>query len=89
MTSSLDTSVAAIVASAPTTVIGAFELVQNTAKVVFPNFIVQAISQLSFLTHFDRVARGVIDLPSLFFYLSMIVFFLFANMIIVEQKKAA
>ena len=70
-------------------VMSGVEMVQNTVKTVFPDFIVQAISSLSFLTHFDKVARGVIDLPSLFFYLSMIAFFLFANMIIVEQKKAA
>ena len=70
-------------------VMSGVEMVQNTAKAVFPEFIVQAITSLSFLTHFDQVARGVIDLPSLFFYLSMIGFFLFANMIIVEQKKAA
>ena len=70
-------------------VMSGVEMVQNTVMTVFPDFIVQAISSLSFLTHFDKVARGVIDLPSLFFYLSMIAFFLFANMIIVEQKKAA
>ena len=70
-------------------VMSGVEMVQNTVKTVFPDFIVQAISSLSFLTHFDKVARGVIDLPSLFFYLSMIAFFLFANMIILEQKKAA
>jgi len=57
--------------------------------VFLPDFLVQAISSLSFLTHFDKVARGVIDLPSLFFYLSMIAFFLFANVVIIEQKKAA
>ena len=70
-------------------VMSGVEMVQNTAKLVFPEFVVQAISSLSFLSHFDQVARGVIGLPTLFFYLSMIAFFLFANMIIVEQKKAA
>lgn len=70
-------------------VMSGVEIVQNTAKLVLPDFLVQAISSLSFLTHFDKVARGVIDLPSLFFYLSMIAFFLFANVVIVEQKKAA
>jgi ABC-2 type transport system permease protein len=69
-------------------VMSGVELVQNAARVVLPEFLVQAIAQLSFLTHFDKVARGLIDLPSLFFYLSMIAFFLFANVIIVEQKKA-
>ena len=70
-------------------VMSGVEIVQNVAKVVLPDFLVQAISSLSFLTHFDKVARGVIDLPSLFFYLSMIAFFLFANVVIIEQKKAA
>jgi ABC-2 type transport system permease protein len=70
-------------------VMSGVEIVQNVAKIVLPEFLVQAISSLSFLTHFDKVARGVIDLPSLFFYLSMIAFFLFANVVIIEQKKAA
>ncbi len=70
-------------------VMSGVEIVQNTAKLFLPDFLVQAISSLSFLTHFDKVARGVIDLPSLFFYLSMIAFFLFANVVIIEQKKAA
>ncbi len=69
-------------------VMSGVELVQNTAKLFLPNFLVTAISQLSFLTHFDKVARGLLDLPSLFFYLSMIAFFLFANVIVIEQKKA-
>ena len=70
-------------------VMSGVELVQNTAKLVLPDFLVQAISSLSFLTHFDKVARGLLDLPSIFFYLSMIAFFLFANVVIIEQKKAA
>ena len=70
-------------------VMSGVELVQNSIKLVLPEFLVQAISSLSFLTNFDAIARGVIGLPSLFFYLSMIAFFLFANVVIVEQKKAA
>ena len=70
-------------------VMSGVEIVQNTAKLFLPDFLVQALSSLSFLTHFDKVARGVLDVPSLFFYVSMIAFFLFANVVIVEQKKAA
>ena len=70
-------------------VMSGVEIVQNTAKLFLPDFLVQAISSMSFLTHFDKVARGVIDLPSMFFYISMIAFFLFANVVIIEQKKAA
>lgn len=70
-------------------VMSGVDLVQNTARALLPGVLVQAISSMSFLTHFDQIARGVISLPGLVFYLSMIVFFLFANAIIIEQKKAA
>ena len=54
-----------------------------------PDFLTQAVASLSFLNHFDQISKGVIGLPSLVFYLSLIAFFLFANVIIVEQRKAA
>lgn len=65
------------------------ELVLNFFRGWAPRFLVEAVSSLSFLNHFDRIVRGVIPLPSLFFYLSLIAFFLFANAIVVEQRKAA
>jgi hypothetical protein len=43
---------------------------------------------MSFIQNFNDISRGVFGLPNLVFYVSMIVFFLFANAIIVEQKKA-
>ncbi|HEX4893088.1 MAG TPA: ABC transporter permease subunit [Hyphomicrobiaceae bacterium] len=52
-------------------------------------FVVQAISALSFLSHFDQVSKGVISLSTLIFYASLIGFFLFANVVIVEMRKAA
>ena len=65
------------------------ELVLNFFRAWAPNFLTQAIASLSFLNHFDQISKGVIGLPSLVFYLSLIGFFLFANVIIVEQRKAA
>lgn len=53
-----------------------------------PGFLVSAISSMSFLTHFERITRGVLDLPSIVFYVSLITFALFANRILVELKKA-
>ena len=65
------------------------ELVLNSFRGWAPRVLIDAISSLSFLMHFDRIVRGVIPLSSLFFYLSLIAFFLFANAIVVEQRKAA
>ncbi len=65
------------------------DLVLNAFRGWAPAFLVQAIASLSFINHFDQISKGVIGLPSLFFYASMIAFFLFANMIIVESRKSA
>lgn len=65
------------------------EMILNLFRGWAPAFVTQAISSLSFLNHFDQISKGVIGLPSLVFYLSLIAFFLFANMIIVEQRKSA
>ena len=53
-----------------------------------PAFVVSGIEALSFLSHFNQIMKGVITLPSLIFYLSLIAFFLFANTLAIEQKKA-
>ncbi len=53
-----------------------------------PGFIVSGIESMSFLSHFDQLTKGVIALPTLIFYFSVIAFFLFANTLAVEQKKA-
>ena len=44
---------------------------------------------LSFLTHFDDITKGILDLPAIVFYVSLIAFALFANKIILDQRKAA
>jgi ABC-2 type transport system permease protein len=53
-----------------------------------PQSLLEAISGFSFLTHFSAVTRGVIDVRDLVFFLSLIVFFLFVNTVLVEAKKS-
>jgi ABC-2 type transport system permease protein len=65
------------------------ELVQNALKTWAPQMVSEAVSSLSFLAHFEQITRGVIDFSSIFFFLSLIAFALFANAIVVEQKKAS
>lgn len=64
------------------------ELVLNFFRSWAPQFVVEAISSMSFISNFNDVSRGVFGLPNLVFYVSLIAFFLFANAVIVEQKKA-
>jgi len=70
-------------------VMSGMELVQNALRAWAPGFVAQAIASMSFLTHFEQITRGVLDLNTIIFFLSLIAFALFANAIAVEQKKAA
>jgi len=65
------------------------DLVQNTLRAWAPGIVSSAISSMSFLTHFQDIARGVVSAPTIILFASLIVFFLFANVIAVDQKKAA
>jgi gliding motility-associated transport system permease protein len=69
-------------------VMSGLELVLNVLRAWTPGFVVSAVASMSFLSHFDRIAKGVLDLPGIVFYLSLIAFALFANRIFVELKKA-
>jgi ABC-2 type transport system permease protein len=53
-----------------------------------PQVVVDTIASFSFISHFTSVMRGVIDLKDMVYFISLIVFFLFANTAIVELKKA-
>ncbi len=54
-----------------------------------PQIVVDAISSFSFLSHFDAISKGVIDLRDLVFFLSLILVALAANVVVIELRKAA
>ena len=54
-----------------------------------PEFIVDAVGSLSFLTHFVAITGGVIDLRDAIFFASVIALSLFINIALVDIKKAA
>ncbi|MCC5868869.1 MAG: ABC transporter permease subunit [Gammaproteobacteria bacterium] len=53
-----------------------------------PQPLVDAIASLSFLTHFNALSRGVIDLRDVLFFALVIAAFLYANTIVLDMKKA-
>jgi ABC-2 type transport system permease protein len=53
-----------------------------------PAGVLDTIATFSFYSHFNAILRGVIDLRDVTFFGSVIVLFLYANIIIVDQKKA-
>ncbi|MCE3002405.1 MAG: ABC transporter permease subunit [Xanthomonadaceae bacterium] len=63
-------------------------MVLNVLGVVLPQFLVDAIASLSFLTHFQAIGKGVIDLRDLLYFGLMIGFWLYANAVVIDLKKA-
>ncbi len=53
-----------------------------------PDVLVSAIASLSFLTHFDAISKGVIDLRDLIYFGLVIAIFLAANAIVLDLRKA-
>jgi len=70
-------------------VMAGFDLVLAAVKPWAPQVIVQAISSMSFIGHFQRITDGVLEIPALIFFVTLIVFALWLNVRILEVKKAA
>lgn len=64
-------------------------LVLDFFKLWVPQNIVDSISSLSFLTHFVSIAKGVIDLRDIIYFVTLIGLWLYANTLVVEMKKAS
>ncbi len=69
-------------------VLSGFPVVLDFVSAWAPAVLVEAISSFSFLTHFNAIGRGVIDLRDIVYFVSLIALFLFANVILIELKKA-
>ena len=53
-----------------------------------PQILVDGIASLSFLTHFENISKGVIDLRDLIYFGLLISAFLYANTIVLRWKQA-
>ena len=69
-------------------VLAGFSMVLNSFDNWLPAALVDILAQLSFLTHFDAISRGVIDLRDLLFFLVFISCWLLATALVVDMKKA-
>jgi ABC-2 type transport system permease protein len=64
------------------------QLVQDAVLALFPSGVADTVATFSFLTHFGAIAKGVIGSRDAVFYLSMIVFWLFATVVILDAERA-
>jgi len=53
-----------------------------------PSLVVDTIASFSFLTHFNAITDGVIDLRDLIYFISLIAAWLYATAVVVDMKKA-
>ena len=63
------------------------DLVQSIFRPFAGPFVLEAISSMSFLIHFDAITNGVIDLRDIVFFVSVACVFLYANVVVVDLKK--
>jgi ABC-2 type transport system permease protein len=54
-----------------------------------PHALIEAIGGFSFLAHFESIAKGVLDTRDLVYFASLIAFALFANVVVLENRKSA
>ena len=53
-----------------------------------PQFLIDAISALGFLSHFDSISKGVLDIRDILYFTIFIASWLLASAIVIEIKKA-
>jgi len=53
-----------------------------------PQAVIDAVASLSFLTHFNSISKGVIDLRDLLYFGTLIAVWLAATAIVLDMKKA-
>ena len=69
-------------------VLAGFPMVMDLFQGWAPQTLINAIGRMSFLSHFESITRGVIDLRDLIFFFSFIGAWLLANGIGVEMRKS-
>lgn len=65
------------------------DLVLEAVRGLAPSAVVGFVADLSVLSHFSAVTRGVVDLRDVVFFLSMIGFWLFAGVVALDARRAA
>ena len=69
-------------------VVAGFPIVQDVFSGWAPLWLVDGVANISFLTHFNAISRGVIDLRDLVYFSVLIAAFLYATALIIDMKKA-
>lgn len=69
-------------------VVSGSNIVLDAFKSWAPSVVIDVVASFSFLTHFEAMAKGVIALNDLMYFLLVTICWLFAGLVVIEQKKA-
>ena len=69
-------------------ILSGFPMVLDLFESWAPQAVIDAIASFSFLTHFTSIKKGVIDMRDVIYFSALITFWLYVNVVIVENKKA-
>ncbi|MCK9533203.1 MAG: ABC transporter permease subunit [Pseudomonas sp.] len=69
-------------------VLSGFALVLDAFNGWAPQWLLDAVASFSFLTRFQAISKGVIDLRDLLYFLSFITAWLMATAVVIDLKKA-
>ena len=69
-------------------ILSGFPMVLDLFEGWAPQAVVDAIASFSFLTHFTSIKKGVIDIRDVIYFVALITFWLYVNIVIMENKKA-
>jgi len=68
-------------------ILSGFPMVLNIFQAWAPQVIIDTIASFSFLTHFNSITKGVIDLRDIVYFVILISFWLYANVVVIDARK--
>ncbi|MFT5838959.1 MAG: ABC-2 type transport system permease protein [Flavobacteriales bacterium] len=69
-------------------VVSGSNIVLDAFKSWAPSVVIDVVASFSFLTHFEAMAKGVIALDDVMYFVLVTICWLFAGLVLIEQKKA-
>ncbi len=70
-------------------VVSGFNIVLDWFTRWAPDALVESVAALSFLTHFQSIAKGVLDLRDVFYFVIVTFGWLMATAVVIDMKKAS
>ena len=66
-----------------------FPLVLDFFRGWLPQWLVDVVASLSFMSNFEAISKGVLDLRNVLYFILVILFWLYASAVVIDAKKAA